>query len=495
MAEIILFRPRYSKVMGSFSELRPPLGLLFIAAPLAEHNYKIKIIDEEINPCWIEELNREIDDSTICVGISAITGRQISGGLEFSKIVKEKRRIPVIWGGVHPTILPEQTLKNRLIDIVVKGEGEKTFLKIINTLRQSKSLKDIPNISYKENDKIYSNPNEEFIDLNDLSQLPYHLLDCEKYITEKRAYLPNCRRIFDINTDRGCPYRCGYCYNASMSKNKWRALSASKIVEQIEYIVEKFALDGVNFVSDNFFVDQKRITDICSEIIKRKIRIYWRACCTIRCFAKYDDSFIDLLKESGCYGLGLGVESGSQRVLDLIQKDVTLDEVLLANRKLKNNNLIAHYYFMIGFPGETKEEVLETYKLMMEIYKEYPKAILYGPYIYLQYPGTPLYYKCIEMGFKPPEKLEDWIDIGWERQEWNAFNLPYLPPHYSKWLKKSASIVIRSFSYPKWVHWWFRIRMEIMVKFGIIGPQPEEWVIRSIKSIIIFVKKKMMIKN
>lgn len=492
MAQIILFRPRLLKRAAIKLAPRPPLGLLFIASPLVKNNYKVKIIDEETNFYWLEELNKELNKSTICVGVSAMTGMQILQGLNFSKIVKDNFNIPVVWGGMHATMLPEQTIRNKLIDIVVRGEGEEAFLKIVIALKQGNSLKGIRGVWYKENGEIYSNPDGQFIDLNNqIHPLPYHLIDCERYINIKREYLPNCKRTLELNTDRGCPHRCDFCYNLNVNKCKWRALSAFNVIEQIEYLIKNFALDGIDIVADNFFVDKKRVSDICTEIIKRKIKATWHADCRIDYLARYDDSFIQLLKESGCKVLTFGVESGSQRILDSIHKDISLDEVFKVHEKLNKGGISPSYHFMAGFPGETKKDLLETYNVMMKLYYQHPKTKHVGPSIYTPYPGTPLYYKCVEMGYRSPERLEDWAILDGMKSP----DMPFWQPDYAKWLINSVSIVSRISHNYKWSRWWFRLRTKIIIKFKKIGPVPEEKIISLAKVIANFFRRLFRIRQ
>lgn len=466
------------------------MGLLFICQILLKNNYKVKIIDEETNLHWLDDLDRELNDSTVCVGISSMTGNQILGGLRFAKIIKGRSGIPIVWGGLHASILPEETVRDDLVDIVVRGEGEESFLKIVTALRRGSTLSDIPNVWWKENGKIYSNPKDRFIDLNSVSSLPYHLLDCETYIRAKRSSHPNCKRIFDLHTDRGCPHRCGFCYNINVNQCKWRGLAAFSIVEQIEYLAKKFSLDGINFVGDNLFVDRKRVVDICTEIIRRGIRIAWHADCRIDYFAKYEDSFIALLKKSGCNVLTFGIESGSPRILDLIHKDIKLDEVFRVNEKLRKYGLGVSYHFMAGFPEETKEDLLQTYKVMLKLYEQYPRANFLGPSVYTPYPGTPLYYKCIEMGFKAPQTLESWARFDWDEKTC----LPFIDAKYAKWLMKSVNVV-KSTNMAKrvpglqWTGFWFKFRTKIIVKFNIIGPQPEEYLIHFVKIAVTIAKK------
>lgn len=490
MAEVILFRPRILSEKDRGMHLRPPWGLLYLAAPLVKNNYRVKIIDEEIDLNWQEELSKELDESTICVGVSSLTGRQILGGLRFSKIIKDRSNIPVVWGGAHPSILPEQTIKNELVDIVVQGEGEEPFLKIVHALKQGNSLKGIPNVWYKENNKIYSNLDSQFTDLNNLPPLPYYLLDHEIYLEKNRSYFLDCKRDFEINTDRGCPHRCGFCHIYSICKGEWRAQVPSKVVEHVEYLIKNFKIDGIYFLGDNFFVDKDRVADICLKMIKRKIDLPWRANCRIDYFEKYDDSFIDLLVASSCKVLGFGIESGSERILGLIDKGITLDKVFKVNERLKKKHITPHYYFMVGFPTETKKEALQTYELMMKLYDAYPNSnAVYSVRIYCPYPGTPLHHICEEMGFKSPDNLG-----GWAKMEWDVSNLPFLSADYTKWLEKSVHTVVnRTFCSPRWIRWWFRIRTRILIKFKAIGPQPEEWLVTFAK-IIVRINKKLFKK-
>src|SRR3989338_8814676 len=489
MADVILFRPRMSK--GEDKVLffsRAPLGLLFIASPLIENGYSVKIIDGENNFHWEDELNKELTSSTICVGVSSMTGRQISSGLKFSKIVKDRFNIPVVWGGLHASMLPEETVRNNLVDIVVRGEGEASFFKIVNAVKHGDSLAGIQNVWRKEGGRIYSNPSDQFVDLNTLSLPPYYLLDLEKIINTARPYFPYSRRILDLHTDRGCPHRCGFCYNININKRKWREMQASRVVEQVEHLAREYELDGINFVSDNFFVNRKRVADICAVLIKRKIKISWHADCRINYFAKYDDSFIGLLKASGCNVLTFGIESGSEKILNLINKDIKLDEVFKVNKKLKESGIGVYYHFMVGLLGESKKDVLETYRIMMRLRDEYPGANFWTPGIYMPFPGTPLYDRCVEKGFMPPERLEDWAHF-----EWDDARCPrFFEASYSKWLIESSNVIEWVFirangKYLRFIKQWARWWLLFISRF--IAPRFELGLIGSGRAAAHFIKK------
>lgn len=487
---IILFRPSVDKVTVRNAVPHLPLGLLFIATSLVKDNYKVKIIDAEVNSHWIEELDKQPKDSLICVGVSAMTGGQILGGLKFAKVVKHKFKVPVVWGGLHASMLPEQTLKDEFVDLVVRGEGEESFLKIVRVLENGGSFKDIPNVWCKEKTIAHPCHKDHFIDLNNLPLPAYDLLDCERYIKKKPSYLFDCRRVLPVHTDRGCPHRCGFCYNLNVNKSKWRSFSASRIIEQIEYLVRDFLVDGIDFIGDNFFVSKRRVAEVCTELIKRNIKVSWHADCRIDYFVKYEDSFIELLERSGCKALTFGVESGSEKVLGLIDKDIKLDDVFKVNRRLKRSRIWAGYHFMAGFPGETKEDLRQTYKMMLKLYDQYPSANFLGPSIYTPYPGTTLYHKAVKTGFQPPRKLVDWAKFDWYQNPSLSFN----GADYSRgWLMRSANIARRGtlvFKRMPWIGWWYRLRTRIIIKFSLIGPQPEEMLIR----LACFLRKRLRLR-
>lgn len=411
MAEVILFRPieKHAKVFHRF-----PLGLVYIAAPLIKKDYTVKIIDMETCPDWPTTLKDAVDSSTICAGVSAMTGYQIKGGLDFAQTLRKIRRIPVVWGGLHPSLLPLQTLNNEVVDIVVVGEGEEKFLRIVESLKNNASLQHIKGIMYKQNGQVqYTEPEENFLDMDKLPIPAYELIDFEYYSAQKRRFMGEKKRVIDFNPARGCPHRCAFCYNIKFNRRKWRMMGAENILDAVAEIKRRYNVDAINFVADNFFVDKDRVYNICKGIIDRKFDISWHSDIRIDTFLHYEDELVKLLKESGCTTLTFGVESGSNRMLKLIQKDITVEDVLKAHQKAKDFGFILNYHFMVGFPEETKKDIIETMKLIRTLKRD-KNVTIYGPGTYVPYPGTPLYERCLELGFVPPNRLEDWIDYDFD---------------------------------------------------------------------------------
>ncbi len=408
MAEVILFRPDggYTKKLGA---RRLPLGLMHIAAPLVERGISVAIVDGLISDDWREELQAHLSEETICVGVSVMTGSPIVAALEFSRLVKQQHKAPVLWGGMHPSMLPLETIEHELVDMVIEGEGEESLLHLVQALRSSGDLDAVPGLYYKRDGKVRKSAVPmRTIDLDSQPLPSYDLVDAESYVPQKLHYLGDCERSIELKTDRGCPHRCAFCYNLNHNKRRWRALSADVVLDRIETLVNRYDLQGVSFVSDNFFVNKTRVADICQGILDRGLNIAWHADIRIDTFLRMDDALVDLVLKSGCSCLTFGVESGSDRMLKLINKDITVAQVKQAHERALAKGFMVNYHFLLGLPDETAGDVSATLKLMAHLARS-PKVLLYGPCVYAPYPGTPLFDRAVELGFEAPQTLEEWV--------------------------------------------------------------------------------------
>jgi len=250
MSEVILFYPKIEERKDHLL----PLSVLLVAAPLVKYGYSVKIIDQRVEKNWKEILLKELRKNPLLVGISALTGRQILYGLQVSQLVKENSNALVVWGGVHPSLLPEQTLQNKFIDIVVIGEGEETLLELANKLKRKEDWSNILGIGYKRNGKIHINKRREFINLNTQPKIPYNLIDIEKYIAKKSFASGKPGRDVALYTSRGCPHRCAFCYNKEFNKRVWRGESAERVIEHIKYLVNTYKISSFNVQDDEFLL-------------------------------------------------------------------------------------------------------------------------------------------------------------------------------------------------------------------------------------------------
>ncbi|MCK5378101.1 MAG: B12-binding domain-containing radical SAM protein [Acidobacteria bacterium] len=405
---IVLIHPSVRVGIERQRRIGMPLGLLAIATPLDLAGYEVTIIDQALDIDWNKRLVSALENNPICVGITSKTGPQIRNALEISKFVRKYSHAPIVWGGVHPSLLPVQTLENDNIDIVVQGEGEETFFELVQTLERGEPLQNVKGIWYQDKGQIINTEPRPFIDLNKQPSLSYHLLDINKFLVKSFG-----EDHFRLSSSRGCPYNCGFCYNTVFYQKTLRALDAERTFQEIRNIRSKYGVRGIRFADDFFFADIERVRKILNKIVDTRLDvIVTKLDLHVNDLDKLDDDFLQLLESAGCKALVVGIESGSQRILDLINKKISINQVIEFNKRLKKFNLIPRYCFMMGFPTETEEDIRQTVSLILQLIED-NENLVKDINIYTPYPGTDLYELSIKHGFRPPQKLEDWASLNW----------------------------------------------------------------------------------
>jgi len=339
-----------------------PLSLLSTGAKLDAEGYKVVIIDQRTDKEWKKRLTGELGQNPICVGVTSMTGSQILGALEATETVKTHNpRIPLIWGGVHASIFPRETLKHPQIDLVVKHEGEETFFQLVKRLEAGESMAGLAGVCYKENGEYRENPDRPFIDLDQHPEPAYHLINIEDYL---HSYF-NDKQVLELESSRGCPFSCGFCYNALYNKRLWRPLSAERVVGRIVDLHQRYGIEAFHFIDDAFFIDRQRANKIMQMLAEEKlgIRLGFQGI-RVDTFVRMGKDTLDLMDRAGVKFLQFGVESGSTRILQLINKRIKVEDVAEINRSLAAYPAIIPYYnFMCGFPSETTEDVFMSTKL------------------------------------------------------------------------------------------------------------------------------------
>jgi anaerobic magnesium-protoporphyrin IX monomethyl ester cyclase len=458
MADAILFRPKFLDY--SITPFPIPWALLYIGSALVNSGYSVTIIDELAHPCWQDLVLEELKQQPMFAGVTVMTGKQIKYGLAFSDFVKKHSSIPLVWGGVHPSLFPEQTLKNRAVDFIVKGEGETTIFEFMKHLEGQLPLDRVKGMGFKEKGTIYINEDRPLADLDFLPRIHYSLIDLGRY-TGRRF---GSRRSFELCTSRGCPHHCAFCYNRIQYNGTWRSMSIDFVFENLHELIDRFEIDGLTWREDNFFVSRKRVADIAERLIREKINLKWHADCRIDYVDDYDDHFIQLLKESGCHTLTLGVESGSDTLLKHINKGITRDQVLRVKDKLSRHGIHQNYHFMLGLPEESEEDVYKTVSLIYDLmHKNRYFGEICGPSLYTPYPGTALFEESLRKGFRPPETLEGWIDM-----DWHSLRTP--------WITGGRKRVIEDIAWnamgmsQKFVAPYFKYKFYLLAKFHLHIP-------------------------
>ena len=465
MVSVILFRPAYD--LNSRSTPTFPWAFMYLASVLVQKDIDVTIIDETCEPDALDRLDTALDTKKpVAVGITAMTGDQIRFGLACAARVRQRSKAAIVWGGIHATLLPEQTARHPLVDYVAAGEGEFAFTELVECLAQNGEPATIPGVFFKCGDKIWGSRANGFLAFGALPEIPYHLIDVERYIVPRPDL--GIKRYFEICTSRGCPHHCGFCYVESVHGCQWRPLSAEATVTRIQDLVKRFNIDGILFREDNFFVDRKRVETIAQKLVDQNIAIKWAASCRINYFAHYTPEFIELLRKSGCRMLTFGVEAGSERVLQFIRKEITVEMVLKAAERLSKSGIRGSFHFMGGFPGETPSEFLETCRLINQLMQISPENTVRELAVFTAYPGTALVPACTVRGYREPESLEGWVGMDWTNPQ-----RPWLNEQQSR-LLSDADFLIARLRHPNpvlraWV--WLRWRQFLNSNEGIRLPE------------------------
>lgn len=405
MADIVMVMPTDGILTKYRESQTPPMSILAASSLADSAGYKIRIIDQRVERDWKSQLLSALAARPLFVGVTSMTGSQIGFGLEISRIAKENGT-PVVWGGVHPSLLPEQTLANPYVDMVVQGEGERTVLELADALSRNGPLDGIPGLWYKKDGRIHGPPSpRQFSDLNELPDLPYHLIDTKKYFDIFFG-----QRFVSVMTSRGCPHDCAFCYNTIFNSRKWRALTPDRALERIQRASEAFNSKSIWIRDDNFFVDVERSKTIMRGL--EKMGVAWGTSgARGDTMGAMDDDCLKLVERSGCKFLMMGYESGSDRILNLMHKGVTTADITAINRKLSKLDVAQRASFIIGYPTETYEETAATVKFTFKLLDENPHLIIAGLLIASPFPGTELFEVAKKYGFRPPESLEQWSDF------------------------------------------------------------------------------------
>jgi radical SAM superfamily enzyme YgiQ (UPF0313 family) len=412
---------------------RLPLSILFLAESLIKNGYSPVLLDMQV-----DEFDEKMLADVICVGISTLTGEQITYGIQIAgKIRKINPDIPLVWGGIHPSIMPDQTIMHPLVDYVIYGEGEDAFPILVKTLASGKEIGEVPNLVFKSKNGIVSTPRLDFIQFNKTNNLPYDLLSLSKYQTATR---------FEYQSSRGCPHGCLFCYNKGFNDFKWRSKESSIVLDELEQIEKRFNPQYLFFVDDEFFINKRRAQEIISGMMQRGLDFQWKAAIRIDTINSYDADMLELLDKSGCMELPMGAESGSDRILSLVKKKIRRKDIIDSAQKTKGMRLVPQYSFMSGFPTETTDDLRQTIACIDEVWKINKEIKVNGLFFATPFPGTELFDLALQNGYKPPRNLEEWGDIDFIL---SYKNVPYIPKSFTNNLVVYAFLI--RFRY-LWMH-------------------------------------------
>lgn len=410
--KVLLVQPPFTIFRFEPKGADPPLGLAYIAAVLEREGYELQILDAVVEGFGHEESREnlitygltetEIEErigafSPDVVGVSCLFSAQAANAHNVCRIVKEAdSNIVTVMGGAHPSALPELTLQDKNVDFVIIGEGEYSFRDLMRQLNGRRRYAEIDGIAYRENGSILVQPKTFYIE--NLDEIPFparHLLPMEKYFGINRPHGTTKRRPnTSMITSRGCPASCVFCSIHTVWGRKFRARSPEDVLKEIEHLARDYGVKEVHFEDDNLTFDADRAREIFQGIIDRGLDIVWTTPNGVAAFTLREE-MLPLMKESGCYKLYLAIESGDEEVLRrIIQKPLDLRKVKSLVQAIKKTGISVDAFFVVGFPGETREQIQKTFQFAREIDVENVFFFVATPY-----PGTELYKICRDGGY------------------------------------------------------------------------------------------------
>ncbi|MEW5957368.1 MAG: radical SAM protein [Chloroflexota bacterium] len=391
-------------------DMYPPFGLMYVADALLQQGWRVELWHETAR--GLDDFVRRVEQiRPLWVGFSTITGPQLAPTLEATRRV-HAMGIPTVWGGVHATIMPADVLQEPSVDFVIVNEGEVTAQEFSHQLRNGRDWGQVFGLAWKdEHGRAVVNPERPFIqNLDDFSPRWDLLPDIKAYLLQSGPY----ERAIPVYISRGCPFRCGFCYNEVVMKRTWRQHSEEFIINQIDWLKREHGIDAVDYADDYLFGRPRPMKRLVE-----KVNMPWSGQVRVQLLSP---EFVQWMSQTGCQWVNIGAESGSQRVLDSINKDQKAEMIEWGVRNLAEvaPHIEANLSFIFGLPEEDHRERQVTIELIDRLCRINPRARC-SVCIYMPYPGTPLWPDALARGYIPPA-----TQSGWAEFDLNRGNTPWV---------------------------------------------------------------------
>lgn len=425
------WRQVYGKLGSSLSGIEPPLWCGLLAAFIREHGYSVKIVDAEAEN-WTPEYTAEkiAEYNPLLVGIIVLGANPSASSTPKMTVVHEiltalKQEAPdikIILGGLHPSALPERTLREEDADFICQGEGFYTIVQLLEVLKSDKEPSDckIPGLWYIQNGKAISNPPAALVNPDELPFAAWDLLPMSKY----RAHNWHCFNHIDqrkpyavIHTSLGCPFNCNYCniralYNA---KPGIRFRSPEKVVEEIDFLVKNYDIRNLKIIDELFVFRKDRVTRICDLIIQGGYDLnIW----TYARVDTVDEILLKKMKQAGFNWIAFGIESANKKVRQDVSKSIPQEKIQKAVKMTCAAGIHIIGNFIFGLPEDDSDTMQETLNMAKEFNFEYVNF-----YTAMAYPGSQLYEDAAKQGIKLPET---WLGYSQYSEETLPLSTKYL---------------------------------------------------------------------
>lgn len=419
----------------------PPLGILFCASVLEKHGFTCRVLDGPVSGMDCDQAaDLVVKENPSVVCISSITATFYRARELAEKIKVRLPDVPILTGGHHATIAPNDVMAVKAIDAAVFNEGEMTFLELMQEFKKDRGLfskpeklANIKGIYYRHGDKVIKTEGRPVIqNLDDLPFAARHLVDMVKYRPLANQY----KRLPATNfvAIRGCPYVCSFCSNPAIFGHKIRAMSPKRVIEELKFLKETYGIREISFWDDIFTADRNWAMETCDLMIKEDLDITWS------CYSRVntvDPEILRKMKKAGCWNIFFGLEAGNQQLLNNIRKGATLQQIRNAIKWTSQARIETRGSFILGLPGETPELAKETIEFAKSLDLDYAQFCIDTPF-----PGTELYATAEKWGTlkKEYDKFNIWtpvfVPFGYnsakeiEEMEKYAMKSFYLRPKY-----------------------------------------------------------------
>ncbi len=407
---ILLINPA---TVGYSRSVTAPLGLLSIASTLQAKGHKVRLYDRTVEKAKTEAVFAEFKPQL--VGVSLVSFKSVYDALDVSEYAK-KFNLPVVWGGPLASEIPETVLKHSCVDLVSIGEGEGTWQELAEKYAGGcTDFSAVAGIAMRDdNGETVLTAQRDFVDLAELAPIDWSLVDVPKYF--QSSY--ECTKMLYLYCAKGCPHNCAFCYNKDFHRCTYRRRPLQMVLDEIKYLVENHGMDGVYFADEMWGRTPSEMRTICDSLRSLNLNFVWGCQTRIGVFSKED---FEYMYNSGCRWVFFGVESGSERILELMNKKIKLDKIEETISNCKKAGIISIASFIVGFPDETVEDVAKTVELIER---------LETPLVNLNYfalvPGSDIYNRMVDEGRYPRitdlSQLADIRPI--ERNEYNFTAVP-----------------------------------------------------------------------
>ena len=395
--KIVLYNPR-----SVFYTM--PLALVALGSCIDQRQFEVLIVDGRLETDPVAAVLREIEGALL-LGITVLTGDPIRDALQVSRAAKARRPdLPVVWGGWHPSLFPLETLNEPSVDVTVRGQGEATFVELVERVAGGGDLDQLEGIAFRRDGEAKLNPPRPIVAMDDLPAANYALLPVERYFRLK------AQRQVDYISSVGCYFRCTFCADPFVYGRRWTAVAPSRMGEEIEALWQRHHFTELAFQDETFFTYADRAAEIAHQFLQRGLQFDWTATLRADQGVRLDEEKFRLCVRSGLRRVMVGVESGSQEMLDWMKKDITIEQVLKTADMCVRHGVAGIFPFIVGFPGESDESVDETVSLMKRLRAMSPH--FETPLFYFKpYPGSQITEDMVRSGYELPSTLEDWAEF------------------------------------------------------------------------------------